>query len=81
MANTLGLRLQTKIKQLISQNRIQHIVFWFFFFIVLIAIESTQQSFWFAVSNEVINTFFYAILVYFNLFYLIPNYLTQKKFG
>jgi LytS/YehU family sensor histidine kinase len=29
---------------------------------------------------ETFNTLFYAVLVYFNLWYLIPNYLTEKKF-
>ena len=31
--------------------------------------------------NELVNLGFYALIVYFNLFYLIPNYLTRKKFG
>ncbi|MCC7244477.1 MAG: histidine kinase [Saprospiraceae bacterium] len=33
---------------------------------------------WFTLSNELIGLAFYAVLVYFNLLYLIPNYLARQ---
>ncbi len=59
-----------------------HSIFWLFFLLLLTLIETYNQkhTFLYAFSNELINVFFYAIVVYFNLKYLIPNYLTKNKF-
>ena len=59
-----------------------HLIFWLFFLLLLTLIETYNQkhTFLYALSNELINVFFYAIVVYFNLKYLIPNYLTKNKF-
>ncbi|HMQ63585.1 MAG TPA: histidine kinase [Flavilitoribacter sp.] len=48
--------------------------------IVLMIVEGVQQGFFFTFTNELINIFFFSLLVYFNLYYLVPNYLTQNKF-
>ena len=57
-----------------------HTLFWLVFLLLLTLIEGTEQGFLFTLSNELINIFFYGLIVYFNLFYLIPNYLTKKRF-
>lgn len=57
-----------------------HGLFWLCLFAFLLYFDQTPISRadrWF---NEFINLLFYAVLVYFNLRYLIPNYLTKKKF-
>lgn len=66
--------------ELMTKRAVYHTIFWLLLLTVLILIEGFQQGFFFTLSNEVINVFFYILIVYFNLFYLIPNYLTQKKF-
>lgn len=64
----------------ITRRVVYHSFFWLFSLIVLILIEGFEQGFWFTLSNEIIRIFFYCLIVYFNLYYLIPNYLTQNKF-
>jgi two-component system LytT family sensor kinase len=64
----------------ISKRVVYHSLFWIVLLLVLSALDTTHQSFGFSLGNELINIIFYAILVYFNLLYLIPNYLTKKKF-
>jgi LytS/YehU family sensor histidine kinase len=41
---------------------------------------SGTGSYWFYFTNELVKIVFYAIGVYFNILYLIPNYLSNKKF-
>jgi two-component system, LytTR family, sensor kinase len=48
--------------------------------LILTIVEGTRHGFLFTLTNELVNIFFYALIVYFNLFYLIPKYLTQKRF-
>lgn len=59
-----------------------HVLFWMVVLLIMTIIESinSHYSFWFTISNEVINVLFFSIIVYFNLLYLIPNYLTKKRF-
>lgn len=64
----------------LTQRIVYHSIFWLILLLILTLIESTHQGFVFALSNELINIFFYCVIVYFNVFYLIPNYLTKKKF-
>jgi len=80
MISELSFKVKNGLILFLSKPIFRHIAFWFLFLVVLTAIESTSHDIVFAIGNEVINVLFYAILVYFNLFYLIPNYLTQKKF-
>ncbi len=80
MISELSFKLKNQLIHFFSRSITQHVGFWLLFLLIMTAIESSSHSILFAISNEVINVFFYAVLVYFNLFYLIPNYLTQKKF-
>ena len=57
-----------------------HTVFWLALFAFLFYFDDSGLSLMEKGVNEFINILFYAILVYFNLNYLIPNYLTKKKF-
>lgn len=58
-----------------------HLLFWGLVFGVLMYFDDTGLSWTARVVNEWINLLFYAVIVYFNLFYLIPNYLNKKQFG
>lgn len=64
----------------INRKAAYHGLFWLMFLLLLTLTEGTGQGFLFTFSNELINIFFYGLIVYFNLFYLIPNYLTKKRF-
>jgi sensor histidine kinase YesM len=46
----------------------------------LILVDRNEQNFWFSFQYSLLSIVFYVALVYFNLFYLIPNYLTEKRF-
>ncbi|MFZ4425574.1 MAG: sensor histidine kinase [Saprospiraceae bacterium] len=65
---------------LLSSPMIRHATFWAVIFILLILLEGTRYGALFALTNEFINTFFYVTIIYFNLYYLIPNYLNKKQF-
>lgn len=47
---------------------------------LLMLLEDRGEGFGFLLSNELINLFFYMVIVYFNLFYLVPNYLNRERF-
>ncbi len=66
--------------KLLTTRVVYHTLFWLILLIIFLFIEGFEVNFWFTLSNELINLFFYALIVYFNLFYLIPKYLSQKKF-
>lgn len=59
---------------------IYHGLFWIIFLVVLVVADGIILH---GVKNwsfELINLFFYAVIVYYNLLYLIPNYLSKKRF-
>ena len=57
-----------------------HAVFWAALFAFLLYFDQSGLSTGERWTNEFFNLLFYALIVYFNLFYLIPNYLTKKRF-
>ena len=72
--------LTDRIYSFITQRVVYHSLFWLMILLLLTVFEDTGQGFAFTFSNELINILFYAAIVYFNLLYLIPNYLTKKQF-
>lgn len=80
MESVLNNGITQRLLKSINPNVIYHGIFWFILLWVLIAIEGVNQGFLFTLSNELINVFFFGLIVYFNLFYLVPNYLTKKRF-
>lgn len=72
--------IRAKIYDFVTQRIVYHTAFWLVMLGLLLALDATEGGFFAKLNIEVVNIFFYAILVYFNLFYLIPNYLTEKKF-
>ncbi|TNE58224.1 MAG: histidine kinase [Bacteroidetes bacterium] len=58
---------------------VYHAIFWLVLFLMLVYLgDAGARGWWFVMSNELIGLFFFAVLVYFNLFYLIPNYLAKN---
>jgi len=63
----------------LSQKVVYHSFFWLACFLVLVSLEKGEEGIWETIINEIINLTFYAIIVYVNLLYLIPNFLKRKK--
>lgn len=63
-----------------STSGAMHALFWLVVLIILTILEGTRYGLMFSLTNELVNTLFYIIIVNFNLFYLIPNYLHKKHF-
>ncbi len=58
-----------------------HLLFWLLLAILLTVIGEHTKSLLFSFLMEIINLSFYAGVVYYNIFYLIPKFLSRKKFG
>ncbi len=82
MNKVLTETLANRVFDFVSQRIVYHSVFWLILLLLFtfVEMESTGGSFFFTLGNEIINLFFYGIIVYLNLFYLIPTYLTKKRF-
>lgn len=72
--------LQNKLYSFFTQRPVYHGLSWLGLFLLLFVLDGTQQGVVFTLVNEVINVVFYAAIVYFNLLYLIPHYLTKNRF-
>ena len=66
--------------RIFSFRYVIHGMWWLLVLVALLMLGEHSGGFWFNLTSELINLFFYGIIVYFNLLYLIPNYLAQKKF-
>ncbi|MBU6341398.1 MAG: histidine kinase [Bacteroidetes bacterium] len=66
------------IYRFLNLRPVYHGLFWMVLFGVML-FDGLQNgsNLWFMLGNELIGLFFYAVLVYFNLYYLIPNYLAR----
>lgn len=56
-----------------------HIFFWLIVLFVLVITDRNQYEFHTTLLKEVVNVIFYAIVVYFNLLFLIPHYFKESK--
>ncbi len=69
------------IYRFLNRRPVYHGLFWMALFGLLMWTDYDKGvNPWFALSNELIQLFFYAFLVYVNLIYLIPNYLARHAF-
>jgi two-component system, LytTR family, sensor kinase len=74
-------KLLDRIYYFLSLRPVYHGLFWLVLFSVMIGAGYNQDTdFSLALTLDLIGLFFYAILVYFNLYYLIPNYLAKRAF-
>ncbi|MFK8104288.1 MAG: sensor histidine kinase [Saprospiraceae bacterium] len=71
--------IRRKIWGFFSNPWVSHSIFWGLLLWILVFFDYSQ-SFTFTMTWEFVNVLFYATIVYFNLYFLIPNYLTEKKF-
>ncbi len=69
-------------RTIIMRNRgwIGHVIFWLIFLIILIASDFSQVGWPLVFYQKVVDIIFYAAIIYINLLYLIPQFLSQKRF-
>ncbi len=72
-----------QVYNFVSKRFVYHSLFWlaFFFMFTILHMTETNHSLGFTVLIASITIVFYSSIVYFNTLYLIPNFLTQKKFA
>lgn len=71
--------LRERLYELYKNPGVTHTLFWVVLLLLLTLNEASLKNFWFVLSNEAITLFSYSLVVYLNIYYLIPNYLTQKR--
>ena len=59
---------------------IPHVFFWLSIWLLFTFLESNATNFFTVLAKESINVVFYILLIYINLYILIPKFLTDKKF-
>ncbi len=72
--------IASQLVAIFSQRAVRHVAFWCLFMVFLVLLDNKEYGLLHTIAKHLINIFFYVIIVYFNLNYLIPNYLTQKTF-
>ncbi|MCB0705226.1 MAG: histidine kinase [Saprospiraceae bacterium] len=82
MSSFMSNQFRAKIYDLLTNRIVYHGLFWLVLLILLTAFEMmlNHQGLFFTLSNQLVTVAIYSVVVYFNLFYLIPNYLTRKRF-
>lgn len=68
-----------KLASFFSPRTFVHLGLWVLFGLYLIIISSEAPFSWFNISNVLIALVFFALYVYFNTYYLIPNFLQQRS--
>lgn len=73
--------LLDRVYRFLNRPLVYHSLFWLVLVSINIAVgRKNEPNLSFAITNELISLPFYMVLVYVNLFYLIPNYLAKKGF-
>ncbi|MEY3422171.1 MAG: hypothetical protein RIR48_2474 [Bacteroidota bacterium] len=70
--------IKQEIIQWSKKRAFYHVVFWVSLFIVNLVASIPQMGFGLAFLTDIVNVSFFAVIVYFNLFYLFPLYLKRK---
>lgn len=68
------------IFRLLQRRLVRHGLLWVLIFMLLLLTENFELGIANSIAKQLINLANYILIVYFNLYYLIPNYLSQKTF-
>jgi len=71
---------RNRLYNFISSRVVYHSLFWICAYILLVILEPGHFRWVDTLINEAINLLFYAVIVYINLFYLIPHFLKKKRY-
>jgi len=80
MESIVNKNIKSKFYDFLARRKVYHLIFWVALLTLFLIIDQVPYGFFISLSIETIHIVFYAIVVYFNLLYLIPNYLSDKKF-
>ena len=82
MDNALSKDFRFQLYEFFTKKAVYHTAFWALVFLLLVVWESltSKNDFGFVLTNNLIRLIIFCVIVYFNVYYLIPNYLTKKKF-
>lgn len=69
-----------KGSEYLSKKGVYHGLVWLIYALVLLSLDGSKGNFVFTLRNTTIHIFFMMVIVYFNYWYLIPHYLSQKRF-
>lgn len=71
-------KVKDRLLSTMRQDWFFHIVFWVCLYIILIILD-VSENLSYVLIKEFINVSFFAFMVYLNLYYLFPQYLTKKN--
>lgn len=69
----------SSLKKLKREDFSYHFIFWLMLYAVLIIMDQKENGIGFAMGKEFLQICFFATIVYVNLKFLFPNYLTQRS--
>jgi len=69
------------VPRFLTNRWVYHVLIWVALFLVFVLIEPKDKGLRYAIMTEGLNICFYAILVYFNLFYLVPLFLKKQRYA
>lgn len=72
--------LRERFLNLTNKNVWYHLFFWLVVLIVLVITERNRYEIHITLAKELVNVAFFAVVVYFNLLFLIPQYFHKKKY-
>ncbi len=69
------------VARLLQQRIVYHALAWTVLLVALVSLglRNLDVSFWYVVSNEMVNVAFYALIYYLNSEYLVPRYLATNR--
>ncbi len=74
-------RALDNIYRFLNRRPVYHGLFWIVLFSIMVGTGKGPEISWFqTIGNEMVGLVFFALLVYFNLLYLVPNYLARQAF-
>jgi len=73
------LEIKSIYQDLLKSKSFLHISFWVMLYFFLVLIDQSQYPLWYTMVKELVDVSFYIIIVYTNIFYLIPQFLQKKK--
>lgn len=67
------------VSDLVQKEKFHHFLFWILLFFFMVLVDQTEQSLILKLIKELTNVVLYMVLVYINILYLIPKFLSSKK--
>ncbi len=81
MSTLLKRKVLPQVSEFFGNSIVRHSIIWVLLYAVLVLLSTNEYGLGYTLARELINVLMYVVVVYFNLNYLIPNYLTQKSFA